>query len=226
VVSDSRPARPPVQHSRRRHGLIGPFSGRQLGLVALAVVVGIAVLVIVTRPLGSVDGPGPRDPAPTPYLVEPPKPGLAIGSLAPEFAVGRPDGSTFRLTDLDGDPIRLEDLRGRGVWLNFWASWCPPCQAETPVLRDLSEEYGPRGLTLVAAAVQESTIEDIKAYAERYDLGYTIGWDVNADTFHRYRAYALPTNVFIRPDGTIADVHVGPLTAEAARARIEAILPD
>jgi len=218
--------RPEVRHARRRHGLVGPFSGRQLGLIVLAVVAVIAILVVITRPLGTVDGGGPRDPAATPYLLESPKPGPTAGSIAPEFAVTRSDGTTFQLTDLDGAPIRLADLRGRGVWVNFWASWCPPCQAETPVLRDLSEEYEPRGLTLVAAAVQETTIDDIRAYAERYDLGYRIGWDVAADIFHLYRVYALPTHFFIRPDGSISEVYVGPLSADAARAKIEAILPD
>jgi thiol-disulfide isomerase/thioredoxin len=217
--------RPEIRHARRRHGLIGPFSGRQLGAAAAAIVAVIAVLVVVTRPLGTVGDGGPRDPAATPYLLESPKPGLTPGSIAPEFTVTHPDGSTFQLADLDGAPIRLADLRGRGVWLNFWASWCPPCQAETPILRDLSEEYQPKGVTLIAAAVQETTIEDIRAYAERYDLGYTIGWDVAADIFHLYKVYALPTHFFIRPDGTISEVHVGPLSADAARAKLEAIRP-
>ncbi|HLA17337.1 MAG TPA: TlpA disulfide reductase family protein [Candidatus Limnocylindrales bacterium] len=218
--------RPDVHHARRRHGLVGPFSGRQLGVIVLAITAVIAILVIVTRPLGTIDGGGPRDPAATPYLLEPPKPGLAPGSIAPEFAITRPDGTTFQLTDLDGAPISLAALRGRGVWVNFWASWCPPCQAETPVLRDLAEEYAARGLTLVAAAVQETTIDDIRAYAEKYDLGYTIGWDVAADIFHLYKVYALPTHFFIRPDGTISEVYIGPLSEGAARPKIEAILPD
>ena len=90
------------------------------------------------------------------------------------------DGSTYQLTDLDGNPIRLADLRGKAVWVNFFASWCPPCQAETPVLREMSETYRDRGLEVVAVSVQETSPADVKAYADRYRLGYTIGFDGSA----------------------------------------------
>ena len=217
--------RPEFRHRPSRHGLIGPFSGRQVAAVFVAIVaVGLGVL-LATRPLGTVGGPGPRDPQATAYLIGPAVEGLRPGDLAPELSVTRTDGSTFQLTDLDGRPIRLADIRGQGVWVNFWASWCPPCQAETPVLRDTYEAYRDRGLALVAIAVQETSVEDIRAYADRYELSYTIGWDVNADVFHRYRVYALPTQFFIGPDGVIRSVVQGPLDAAGARALVEAILP-
>ena len=62
-------------------------------------------------------------------------------------------------------------------------------------------------------------------YARRYALGYTIAADLSADVFHLYRVYALPTQVFIGPDGVIQRIIQGPVTAEAAAAAIEAILP-
>ncbi len=214
---DGPTERPAFVRRRARHGLIGPFSGRQLLAAAGAGLAAIVILVLATRPLGTSGGGGPENPAATAYLVASPVPGLRPGDLAPEL-----DG----LSDLDGRPIRLADLRGRGVWLNFWASWCPPCQAETPILRDTQAAYRDRGLTLVAIAVQETNVDDIRAYAERYGLRYTIGWDVDAAIFHRYRVYALPTQVFIGPDGIIRDVVVGPLDAEGARRRVESILPE
>ena len=135
------------------------------------------------------------------------------------------DGSTFQLTDLDGNPVRLEDLRGKLVWLNFWASWCPPCQGETPVLRDMDEAYADKGLEIVGVAVQETTVDDVRAYAERYELGYRIAFDTSADIFHLYKVYALPTQFFIAPDGKIIEVVNGPLSHQDAAARIEAWLP-
>jgi thiol-disulfide isomerase/thioredoxin len=111
------------------------------------------------------------------------------------------------------------------VWVNFWASWCPPCQAETPVMREMDETYRDLGLSIVAIAVQETTVDDVQAYADRYELDYTIAFDASGDVFRRYRVFALPTQFFIGPDGRILQVVNGPLFEDAARQRIEAWLP-
>ncbi len=219
------PERPIFTHRSERHGLIGPFSARQIVGGLVGVVLAAVVLVGVTTPLGTTGDTGVRDPKATPYLIGPAVEGLRAGDRAPEFEVQRSDGSTFRLTDLDGRPIRLADLRGRGVWVNFWASWCPPCQAETPVLRDVYDAYRDRGLVLVGISVQESSAADVRAYAEKYGLGYTVAADLSGDIFRRYRVYALPTQFFIDPDGVIRSIVQGPLDEAGARTHVEAILP-
>jgi thiol-disulfide isomerase/thioredoxin len=214
------PAPPPP-----RRGVIGPFTARQLVTVLGVIVVAAVALTVVTRPIAP--GPGTATPFPesTPFLVGEPTEGLRPGDLAPELAVTRDDGTEFQLTDLDGNPVRLEDLRGKLVWLNFWASWCPPCQAETPVLRELDETYRDQGLAIVGIAVQETTVENVADYAERYELGYPIAFDTFADIFHLYRVFALPTQFFIAPDGRILEVVNGPLSEAEATARVEAWLP-
>jgi thiol-disulfide isomerase/thioredoxin len=218
--------RPGFVHRREQHGLVGPFSGRQVLLAFGLVVLAIVALVALTTPLGNTsDGPGTVDPRPTQYLIGPaPQEGLHPGDLAPELTVDRPDGSTYQLTDLAGAPISLAELRGKAVWINFWASWCPPCQQETPIIRDLAERYRDHGLVVVAIAVQETSPDDIRAYAQRYELDYTIGFDASGDIYREYKVFGLPTQFFIRPDGTIASV--GKTVDEAsAVAAIEAILP-
>lgn len=206
----------------RRHG-IGPFSLRQV-TGAIVVILGAAiVLTLATVPLGSVD-PGLPRPLPSAYLFRDPVPGLEIGALAPELAVDLEDGGRFELTDLDGNPVRLGDLRGKVVWLNFWASWCPPCQFETPILRTLDQRYRDRGLALVGIQVQE-TVESGRLYADRYDLEYTIGADVAGHVFRAYRVFALPTQFFIDPDGRLRQIVNGPLDEAAAAAIIETLLP-
>jgi peroxiredoxin len=219
--------RPEFTHKKERHGLIGPFSGRQLAAILVTVVFAVVVLVAATTPLGTVGaGPGPIDPRATAYVIaEAPAVGLKPGDLAPELEIALEDGSTYQLTDLDGNPIRLEDLRGKAVWINFFATWCPPCQSETPVLREVSERYKDRGLELIAVSVQETSPADVQAYADRYELEYTIGFDGSGKIFHAYKVYALPTQFFIDPNGVIRDVAQGPLTVEAASAYIERILP-
>ena len=222
-MADERPA---FTHTKQRRGLIGPFTGRQLLFGFGAVIVAIVGLTIVTTPLGNTAG-GPvfEDPLGTPFIIGPAVEGLRVGDIPPDFDVALDDGTTYQLHDLDGNPVRLEDLRGKAVWLNFFATWCPPCQGETPILRDLAERYEDQGLEVVGVSVQETTADDVHAYAERYQLPYTIGFDGSGHVFHQYRVYALPTQFFIDPDGRIRYIAQGPMSEEGASQRIESILP-
>lgn len=219
--------RPEFTHRPPKHGLVGPFSGRQLLAAGGAVVVAAIVLVIVTTPLGAAgNGLTPVDPRATPYVVgSPPPEGLAVGATAPELAVTLDDGSTWQLSDLDGNPVTLESFRGKVVWLNFFASWCPPCQQETPILRALSERYRERGLEIVGVSVQETSADDVRAYAERYRLPYTIGFDGSGHIFHAYRVFALPTQFFLDTSGRLVQVVNGPVDEAGAAALIESLLP-
>jgi peroxiredoxin len=222
-VAEPRPA---FTHKREKHGLIGPFTGRQLALAAIAVVVAAIGLVIVTTPLGSTQPTSPGDPRATPYILGPaPAQGLRPGDLPPALILRASDATTTPFRDLDGKPISLVDLRGKAVWINFFASWCPPCQSETPVLRDIADRYKDRGLEVVGISVQETNADDVRAYADRYQLDYTIGADLTGEIFRTYRLWGLPTSFFIGPDGGIRSVVLAPLTEDGARAQVEAILP-
>jgi peroxiredoxin len=219
--------RPVFDHRPERHGVVGPFSGRQLVAAFASIVVAVVVLVAITTPLnGGKGGPGTVDPRATSYLIgAPPPEGLRVGATAPEFKVRLGDGSTYQLADLHGNPIQLADLRGKAVWINFWTTWCPPCQSEVPILRDVSARYRDRGLELIAVSVQETSPADVQAYADRYQLGYTIGFDGSGAIFHEYKAYGLPTQVFVDPNGVIQAIVGAPLDEAGAIAHVEAILP-
>jgi len=226
VTSESE--RPAFTHRPARHGLIGPFSGRQLLAGAIAVLVIAIVGVVVTTPLGNTaNQPDLIDPLATPFIIgEAPAEGLKAGQQAPEMTIDLGDGSTYQLKDLDGNPVRLADLRGKVVWLNFFASWCPPCQQETPILRTLSDTYRDRGLEVVGISVQETTASDVKAYADRYRLRYPIGFDGSGNVLREYRVFALPTQFFLDTNGVIQQVVSGPVDEQGARALIESLLPD
>jgi peroxiredoxin len=220
--------RPEFTHRRARHGLIGPFSGRQLLAGAIAVLVVAVVGVAITTPLGNTaQPPSVVNPLATPFLIgdEPPE-GLQAGTSAPELTIDLDDGSTYQLQDLDGRPVTLAALKGKVVWLNFFASWCPPCQQETPILRSLADTYRDRGLEVVGVSVQETTASDVKAYADRYRLRYTIGFDGSGHVLRAYRVFALPTQFFIDVDGVIRQVVSGPVDEQGAKALIEAMLTE
>jgi peroxiredoxin len=208
--------------------LIGPFSGRQVLAGVLAVLV-IGVLgVVITTPLGNtVTDPGVRNPLASPFIIgEAPPDGLRAGATAPELTIDLGDGTTYQLRDLDGKTITLAALRGKVVWLNFFASWCPPCQQETPILRSLSDTYRDRGLEVVGISVQETTPTDVKAYADRYRLRYTIGFDGSGEVLREYKVFALPTQFFIDVNGVIHHVVSGPVDEPGARALIESMLTE
>ena len=218
--------RPTFEHKPPKHGVIGPFGARQLAVGLVVVVVAVVLLLAVTAPLGSTDAIGVRNPQATPFIIGPaPAQGLRPGDRAPEFTITRPDGSTAQLTDLQGKPVSLAALRGKGVWVNFWASWCPPCQQETPVLRDTYARYHDQGLEVIGISVQETNEADVGAYATKYALGYTVAADLTGDILHLYRVNALPTQFFIGPDGIIRDVVLAPMDDDSAAAEVAAILP-
>jgi cytochrome c biogenesis protein CcmG, thiol:disulfide interchange protein DsbE len=208
------------QKGRWQRPFIGPFSMFQTVAVLVAVVITGLVLIFINTPLSNPATPGLPTPGSGFVPVGEEVEGLRIGDIAPELTGTTADGQTIALTDLDGNPITLAALRGRPVWINFWASWCPPCQEETPVLRDAFAAHEDEGLALIAISVQETTVEDVRAYVERYSLRYTVGFDATSAIFHTYRAFGLPTQLFLDRDGVIRQVVLGPVT----RAQVETIL--
>lgn len=217
---ESAPVEAPARRIRRRG--VGPFSLRQVTIAILAMMGAAIIGTLATRPIGTIV-PGLPVPDPSAYLIGSPIPGLGVGALAPELEADGPNGH-IQLTDLDGVPIRLADLRGKAVWINFWASWCPPCQFETPTLRSMDQRFRDRGLVIVAVQVQQ-TVDAGRDYATRYGLEYRIGADVTGAIFHAYKVFALPTQFFIDPSGVVRQIVNGPLDEARAVQQIEAILP-
>jgi thiol-disulfide isomerase/thioredoxin len=202
--------------------VVGPFTLRHLLALAATLVVIGGLLLLLTTPIAAPSATPLPQPGSGFFRLGEPTAGLQLGQVAPELE-GVVDGETVGLTDLDGRPIRLADLRGKPVWVNFWATWCPPCQEETPVLREVSERHGD-DLALVAVSVQETTPEDVRRYAETYDLDYTIGFDASSAVFKAWQGFGLPTHYFLDADGVIRAVHYGPLTVDQAEATLAPLL--
>lgn len=213
--------RPPGSWSRR---LIGPFTLTHI-VALLGTLLGTALIItVLTAPIDTSTPTTVPRPGASFYVIGERTEGLAVGQVAPELS-GMHDGQPVTLTDLDGNPVSLAALRGRPVWVNFWASWCPPCQAETPVLREIAATYRDRDVVVLGISVQESSAADVKAYVDKYALGYRVAADLSGDIYHLYRVNALPTQFFIDPQGRIASIVLGPMDVATASAQIEAILP-
>jgi peroxiredoxin len=218
-------AEAPHGADRGSRRVIGPFTVRHLVVAVVVLVAAAALLALLGTPITSPGSPGTQTPGSGFYQIGEPTEGLVVGRLAPELE-GSVDGRTVGLVDLEGQPLRLADLRGQPVWLSFFATWCPPCQEETPVLRDAFERYGPEGLRMVAVSVQETTADDVAAWAETYDLAYPIGFDATSAVFHTYQGFGLPTHVFIDRQGIIRELRYGPLDRDHVAAIVEPLLAE
>jgi cytochrome c biogenesis protein CcmG/thiol:disulfide interchange protein DsbE len=128
----------------------------------------------------------------------------------------------FELATLDGGSIRLADLRGKVVLLNFWATWCPPCKAEMPDLDALHRAYGEtQGLVVLGVNLQEP-VDTVAPFVRDRNLSFPILLDtdgrVTSDLFH---VRPLPTTFIIDRQGYIRDAWNGQIAQEAMLARLK-----
>src|SRR5271169_5887997 len=115
----------------------------------------------------------------------------------------------FSLESLDGGTMRLSDLRGKAVLLNFWATWCGPCKIEMPWFVDLQNQYGSQGLQIVGVAMDDASKEDIGKFAKDMGVNYPIliGKESVGDQYGGVPA--LPESFLISRDGRIVDKIIG-----------------
>lgn len=129
----------------------------------------------------------------------------------------------FSVTDLDGRDWTLDDLKGRPVVINFWATWCPPCREELPTLQELADEYADEGLVILLVDVQESE-SLVRDYLDARSVDLPCVIDGTGQLSRRFRVNSFPTNVLIRPDGTSGGRIVGWQGKEHLRRGIEFII--
>jgi cytochrome c biogenesis protein CcmG/thiol:disulfide interchange protein DsbE len=126
----------------------------------------------------------------------------------------------FTLTLFDGEVLRIEDLRGKVVFLNFWASWCPPCRAEARTLEAASRKYREQGVVFVGVNIQD-TEESARAFLEEFGITYPNGIDRGARIAIEYGVWGLPETFFIDRGGRITYKHVGGLGWETITTKLE-----
>lgn len=129
----------------------------------------------------------------------------------------------FKLNLLEGGVFSLAAARGQIVVANFWASWCPACQEEMPALEALWQEYQGRNVRWVGIAYRDQAA-DVRAALARYGTTYPVGLDDGDRIATQYGITGVPETFIIAPDGTLAYLHIGPVTAEQLRAELEKLL--
>ena len=137
--------------------------------------------------------------------------GIEIGKSAPDF----------ELTKLDGTNVKLSDLKGKKVILNFWATWCGPCQQEMPDMEAFYKEHKENVeiLAINYTPSEKVGVEKVSNFAkEKGYFSYFI--DKNIDVTTAYKVITIPTSYFIDTKGVIQDKFIGPMTQKEMEKRI------
>ena len=132
---------------------------------------------------------------------------------APQTGFRAPEIQVF---DPQGNPVNLSDYRGQPVVINFWASWCPPCQAEMPAFERAHQQLAPQGLVILSVNVtQQDSPSAAQAFVEARGLTLPFVLDLDGSAEKAYQIRSLPTTFWVGADGVITDVVIGGPLSEA-----------
>ena len=140
---------------------------------------------------------------------------LSVGSKAPEID----------LADLSGKVVKVSDLKGKVVLVDFWASWCAPCREELPVLEALHKKYAAQGLVVVGVN-GDSERANMDKFLRRTKLSFRVVHDAARGVAARYAPTKMPSSYVIDRNGLVRHVHAGfkANDAEALESEIKALL--
>ncbi len=211
----------------------------RLSIVA-GLVVGVAVAGLL---LGGIlalvpDRPSPSAAAPsTPVASAVPSPSASASAgpsaqpsalpsasvAAAPFHIGEP-APALVLPGVGGGEIDLAALRGKPVWVNFMATWCPPCQDEIPLMTGFAERYASTGLTVIAIDVREDETA-VQAFAGGLGATFPFGLDGDGQAAATWDAVALPVHFWIDKDGIVRDGALGGIGPDVMVDGLKTILP-
>ena len=137
--------------------------------------------------------------------------GFQVGMQAPDFM----------LTDLNGDEVRLSALRGKPVFINFWASWCPPCRIEMPDMQKFWLENGEQvHMLAVNQTGTEKSPDTPRQYLKEKGFTFPVLFDVDGDVASSYGVRGLPTSFFLDANGVIRAVSLGAMDLATMKANL------
>jgi peroxiredoxin len=125
--------------------------------------------------------------------------------IAAEVGKSAPD---FTLKSLDGKNLKLSELTGNVVLINFWASWCGPCREEMPLLNALHNKYQPLGFTVLGVNVEED-VQGAKGFLKNFPVDFPVLLDNTNQVSKQYKVIAMPTTVVVDRDGNMRYLHQG-----------------
>ena len=139
---------------------------------------------------------------------------VAVGQKAPDFI----------LTDLKGEKHRLSDYRGQGVFLNFWGTWCKPCETEMPSINNQYQKFKDMGVQVLAVNISESNLA-VEKFAERHKLDFPIVIDKDGQVQSAYGIDPLPATFLIDKNGKVIKYFTGQMSEDTVRDLMNEIKP-
>lgn len=115
----------------------------------------------------------------------------------------------FTLVDLEGNSVSLSDYQGTPVMVNFWATWCPPCRAEMPLIQEYQDKYADEFVVLAVNGGE--TAQEVQAFVTAQGFNMTFLLDPDFATAELYQVRGFPTSIFIDGDGLTQKIHIGEL---------------
>jgi peroxiredoxin len=134
------------------------------------------------------------------------------------------DAPNFVLTDMEGKEHKLSDYKGKGVFLNFWGTYCKPCEYEMPYMENQYKKFKDQGVEILAVNVGESDYA-VNNFITKHDLTFPVMIDKGREVENAYRVDILPVTFLVDKEGKVIDIITGALTEESIQKHMERIKP-
>jgi thiol-disulfide isomerase/thioredoxin len=215
---------------------LGPRSSIVAGLlvgVTTAVVLLAGVVAFIPDPVESTPTAPPPSIAPSPPDAVASESASATASAGPSAAASPVGSAPFHVGEpapplvvpqVGGGTINLAALRGKPVWVNFMATWCPPCQDEFPLMNGFAARYFEEDLVVLAIDVKEEE-GLVAAFAQGLGATFPLGLDTDGRVAEAWDAIALPVHFWIDADGIVRDGSLGGIGPDIMAAGLQTILP-
>lgn len=127
----------------------------------------------------------------------------------------------FQINRLDGKTLRLADLKGKAVLLNFWATWCIPCQDEMPLLEKYAQKYADNLVVIGIDSGEDSGV--VSDYVKKLGITFPIALDSSGDLTRSYLINGFPTSLFVDKEGVLRNLHIGALREDLLTGYLRSI---
>lgn len=180
-------------------------------LIVLIIVMGVFVVVELGRTFDFMrQQAGSSQTPPAAFIpeTEGENPNPEVIAQEPESSDENPSG----IFTMEGEAVSLSDFEGTPMLVNFWATWCPPCLQEMPLIQDYAERYNEELVVLAINAGEDEAV--VREFVAKHAFGLNFFLDPSGTAAQQFRVYGFPTTLFFDDQGNLVSTHIGELNAD------------